>query len=251
MTQFSLKIIALVSMLLDHTAKVLLPTGVLIPYVGVSGDLFLRTMMMAFGRLSFPIFAWFVAEGCRKTKHPGKYLLRIGVFAILSELPFQYCFYGAAVRGVSLGCHNVMFTFLLAVGAIMIGEAFAKQFPLWIKLIPAVFAVALGWYFRTDYNAWGVLLVLLLYYIPEERERLLMLLGWITVFQLIWHGWNGAELSWLSGKDQGLLLQWLIEILAVPILACYTGEKGRGSKWLFYLFYPLHLTVLYLLSCLV
>lgn len=248
MTQFSLKIIALISMLLDHTAKVVLPTGVLIPYVGVSGDLLLRTTMMAVGRLSFPIFAWFVAEGCRKTGNPGKYLLRLGLFAVLSEIPFQYCFYGAAVRGLTLGCHNVLFTFLLASAAIFLGEVMTKRLPLWTGMIPAVAAVALGWILRTDYNAWGVLLVLLLYYIPEERERLLVLLGWITVFQLIWHGWNGAELSWLSGKDQGLLIQWLVEILAVPILACYSGEKGRGSKWLFYLFYPVHLSALYLLS---
>lgn len=253
MTQLSLKLVALFSMLLDHLAKVVLSKGVLVDLLGVSGDFYLRTMMMAVGRLAFPIFAWFVAEGCKKTKNPKKYLLRMLVFAVLSEVPFQLCFYGAATRGVQLALHNVMFTFLFAAGAIFLSEFLReKKVPYGLAvLLPCVAAMAICWWQYTDYNAWGCALVLLLYFVPGEKGQLLVLGAWITLFQLLWKGSTGYGLSWLGGNDYNLLLQWMVELLAVLFLAAYNGEKGSHkpwSKWLFYGFYPVHLVLLYLLA---
>lgn len=252
MTQFSLKIVALCSMLLDHLAKVVLSSGVLTDVLGYSTDLWLRTMMMAVGRLAFPIFAWFTAEGCKKTKHPGKYLLRMLMFAVLSEVPFQLCFYGAYSRGLSLACHNVIFTMLFAACAIFASKWLAqKRVPYAAAvLIPAVLVLALCWWQYTDYNAWGAALILLLYYMPNEKGRLITMASWVTVFILIWHGWSGQGFSWISGNNYGLLLQWLVEMLVVPLLATYNGEKGMDrpwGKWLFYVFYPAHLLILFLI----
>ena len=250
MTQFTLKLIALLAMLLDHTAKVVLHTGVLAPWAGMENEMLIRNAMMILGRLAFPIFAWFVAEGCRKTTNLGKYILRLLVFAVLSEVPFQLCFYGAYPNGLRLGCHNVMFTLLLAVGAVYLGiwlerRSVPKAAAQWIT---ACAAILLGWVLRTDYNAWGVALVLGLYYMQEQKGRLIFLSAWITVFQLIWHGWDGAGFVWLSRSGSIQLLYWIGAMFSVPLLMTYDGKRGRRSKWLFYGFYPVHLLILFLIA---
>ena len=242
MTQFILKIIALVAMVLDHSAKTALATGVLKPYLGIAGNQALLVTMKVLGRMAFPIFAWFTAESCRKTSNMGKYLLRLGIFAVLSEAPFQLNFYG----GVSPACHNVIFTMLLAALAVYAGRRLNDFISSpWAQWIPAGIAICLGWFLRTDYNAWGVALILGLYYLPTERGRLAYLGTWGTVFQLVWHSWNGHSLSWLHSAGRIQLLYWLGILAAVALLATYNGQRGRKSKWLFYWFYPGHLMLLY------
>lgn len=252
MTQFSLKLLALVAMFCDHLAKVILSTGVLIPYFGVETDLWIRTVLMMLGRMAFPIFAWFTAEGCRKTVDPKKYLLRLFLFAVLSEVPFQLCFYGGTLSRLTLDCHNVIFTLLLGALGILLGQRLTeKGVTEWFsKLLPALVAVWLGFYLSTDYNGWGVALIIMLYYLKEERSQLIFLTCWSTVFMLIWHGWNGEMLVWLTGKnDYLLLLEWLGCLFSIGFLLTYNGEKGKGRKWLFYVFYPGHLLLLYLIRC--
>lgn len=252
MSQFTLKLIALFAMLLDHTAKILLSsnalrTELLAPWIGMENELLLKSTMMILGRISFPVFAWFVAEGCRSTRNIQKYALRLLLFAALSEIPFQLCFY----RSLEPGCHNVMFTFLLTVAAVLAGnwlEDMKKLPPLPARLLSALPSVCLGWYLYTDYNSWGVALVLGLYYIPDRRGRLLFLAGWITVFQLLWHGWDGTGLVWLSpGTGRIQLLYWLGAMVSVGLLCLYDGRRGRPVKWFFYGFYPLHLLILFLI----
>lgn len=253
MTQFTLKIIAMAAMLCDHLAKVVLTTGVLRPVIGIQADRWLITVLTVVGRIAFPIFAWFTAEACRKTRSMPKYLLRLLIFGVLSEIPFQLCFWKAGDMGLRLGCHNVLFTLLLGAAAICAGQRLEHDGTArWIAwLAPSVAAVLLGWVLKTDYNAWGAALIIMLYLLPEKKQQLLLLGCWITIFILIWHGWNGRTLTWLSKNGYGLLMQWLGGMLAVPLLACYQGQRGRKYRWLFYGFYPVHLAILYLFRCLI
>lgn len=250
MSQFTLKLLAMLLMLCDHLAKVVLSTGVLGPMIGVQADRWLTTVLMVLGRIAFPIFAWFTAEACKKTRSMPKYLLRLLIFALLSEIPFQLCFWGAGATGLRLGCHNVLFTLLLAAGAIYAGERLGGG-NVYLRLGPALIAMILGTVLKTDYNAWGVALVLLLYYLPEKKQQLFFLGCWMTVFMLLWHGWNGRTLSWLNPRGYGLLLQWLGGLFSVPLLAAYQGQRGPKCKWLFYCFYPAHLLILYGIRCLI
>lgn len=249
MSQFALKFIAMVAMLLDHTAKVVLSHGVLAPILGMELNNLICTSMVVIGRISFPMFAWFTAEGCRKSSRPGKYLGRLAIFAVLSEIPFQLCF----LNRIEFGCNNVIFTLLLAAAGIYAAQqVHLKLIPdSMIKICIAVVVILLGWFLHTDYNAWGVALVIALYYMPTEKGKLLLLSAWITVFQLIWHGWNGQTLNWLSGEGSIQLLYWIGAMFSVAFLATYNGEKGRGNKWLFYVFYPSHLILLYVVSLMV
>lgn len=253
MTQSTLKRLAVLSMLCDHIAKVVLSTGLLRPMLGAMGNLLLMTVLVVIGRLAFPIFAWFVAEGCRKTGNFPRYLGRMALFAVLSEVPFQLCFYRAADYGLRIACHNVIFTLLLAAlgiyaAKVLMERGISKPAA---ALLPGVLATALGWVLKTDYNAWGVVLVLMLYYLPEDKTRLVMLGAWMTLFTLVWHGWNGQEFLWIHRSGYGLLLHWIGGMFSVPLLATYNGEKGCGSKWLFYVFYPGHLWLIYGIHCLI
>lgn len=253
MTQSTLKLLAMLFMLCDHFAKVVLSTGVLRTFLGVTGNEQLMIGLETVGRIAFPMFAWFVAEGCRKTGNFPKYLGRLAMFAVLSEAPFQYCFYTAGQNGLSLACHNVMFTMLLAAAGIYAAK--------WLNehgipemaaiLIPSILAAALGWGLQTDYNAWGVALIFMLYYLPEKKQKLTILACWMTVFMLLWHGWNGETFVWLHAGGFSLLCMWLGGMFSIPILAAYNGQRGRPVKWLFYVFYPVHLAVLYGIRCLI
>lgn len=247
MTQFALKMIALLFMLMDHMVKVIWPAGSLSPIFGIEGELLIRSTMLILGRAAFPMFAWFIAEGCRKTSNLRQYCLRLLLLGLVSEVPFQLCFYGAYRTGFQLGFHNVLFTMFLAVAAVYIGQHM-ERFGLHravARIIPSVAAVALGWILHTDYNAWGVGLILMLCYLPEGLSRLGFLVVWVSVFQLIWHGWNGNEFVWLTAAGRIYLLYWLGGLLGVFLLATYSGERGRGCKWLFYIFYPAHLLLLF------
>ncbi len=103
MTQSTLKLLAMLFMLCDHFAKVVLSTGVLRTFLGVTGNEQLMIGLETVGRIAFPMFAWFVAEGCRKTGNFPKYLGRLAMFAVLSEAPFQYCFYGGGAKWTQPG----------------------------------------------------------------------------------------------------------------------------------------------------
>ncbi len=252
MTQSTLKLLAMLFMLCDHFAKVVLSTDVLQTFLGIEGNEQLMIALETVGRIAFPMFAWFVAEGCRKTHNFPKYLGRMAIFAVLSEVPFQYCFYAAGKNGLTLGGHNVMFTMLLAA----VGIDGAKRLKahgvskVVSGYIPCI-AVVLGWALQTDYNGWGVALILMLYYLPEKKHKLILLACWMTVFMLFWHGWDGSTFRWLHAGGTSLLLMWLGGMFSVPILATYNGQRGRRIKWLFYVFYPVHLAVLYGIRCLI
>ena len=253
MTQSTLKRLAILFMFCDHFAKVVLSAGILRPVLGAAGNEQLMILLESVGRIAFPIFAWFVAEGCRKTHNFPRYLGRMAIFAVLSEAPFQYCFYAAGENGLRLGCHNVMFTLLLAAAGIYASKLLENyEIPrMPAVLLPSILAVTLGWVLQTDYNAWGVALILMLYYLPEKKQRLILLACWMTVFMLLWHGWNGETFLWLRPNGAGLRWMWLGGMASVPLLACYQGKRGRSNKWLFYAFYPVHLAVLYGIRCLI
>ena len=245
MTQYTLKLIAMAVMLLDHFSAVVLRSGALRPWLGMALDWQLQVWLEAVGRIAFPVFARCTAVGCEKSGHPGKYLLRMAGFALISEVPFQLAFHGSlAFRG-----QNVIFTLLLGVLAVYVGRLRIPHVPRWcLPAVTALGAVALGWVLKTDYNGWGVALVLGLYYIRERKGKLLYLSAWITLFQLIWHGWDGRTLVWLTGQGSLTVLYWLCCMASVGLIAGCSGEQGKGNKWLFYVFYPTHLLVLYAMT---
>ena len=213
----SLKLIAMISMVFDHVGDMFFPDAL---------------WMRMIGRLAMPLFSFCIAEGYAHTKNKQRYLLRMGVFALVSEIPFDLAFEGR----VGLGHQNIMLTFFLAILALMLfdrirgegKEHAAGKTLLGILCVCAVAVLALV--LRADYTLFAVLAVFL-FYVLRNRHPLLRCgvgVGFLALTRTV--GYYRAT---------GLSL--------IPLLL-YNGKRGRGLKWLFYAFYPGHLLLLYLLK---
>lgn len=194
-------------------------------------------VLRGLGRLSFPIFAFLIANGARHTHSMRAYALRLGVLALLSQAPYGLCFFGAAnaPRG------NVFLTLLLGLGCI----AAAQKTP------AAGLAVLLGGgllnqLVEFDYGWPGAALILLFWLCPPDnrRGRGLCALG------------MAACLCWpllRPGAPTTLDRLRPLSLLALPLLCTYRGRPGpalgprahRALQAAFYLFYPAHLLLLW------
>lgn len=214
-----LKILALVCMTLDHIGLILLPQ---------------YTFLRVIGRLAFPIFAWMIAEGCRHTRNMGKYLVSITVVGVLYQLEFTLLIHSLKM--------NIMLTFAMSVGLCWLLKAAREKGSKLLSLLVPVCLVAV--YVLTDilplfvprgygidYGFYGVLLPVALYLAKDKKQQFLAA-GVFLILLAIWSKW---PVQWAS-------------LLALPLLAMYNGQRGnRKLKWLFYIYFPAHLTVLWML----
>ncbi len=232
----TLKSIACVLMLVDHMGMMLFPSL-----------LWLRML----GRLAFPIFAYQIARGAQHTRNFKKYALRLGVFALLSEIPFDLAVTG---RIFSTAYQSVMLTLLL--GLFCCGcVARLKQKPFSFGGICALLALPMlamaGEWLDSDYGAAGILTVLLFYLTGEQKwGRLLQLAG----MALLHIGMLGGYLLHFSlfGIPLSFPLQGFA-LLALPLIWADDGSLGKLSNFwrkALYLFYPMHLILLYLIFAL-
>lgn len=221
LSQEMLKLIACVTMLIDHAGAVLFPQYLSLRIIG---------------RIAFPIYCFLLSEGVFYTKSPKKYGIRLGVGAILSELPFDLALFGC----ITLQYQSVMITLLLGFVMGICMKRVSK--PHWQVLLIIPFAILAQW-LNTDYGGWGIALIALFILSRNLPQRLLVqTVGMAAICYLM----DSFVMS-IGG------LRVPIEVFAlaamVPI-ALYSGEKQSKSKtlqWAFYLFYPVHLTVLFIL----
>ncbi len=235
-----LKIFAMVCMLLDHIGVVLVIPLTLISRLSATDVFFTASqwetvyyVLRCVGRIAFPIFAFLIVEGFTHTRSRLKYLCNLGVFALLSEVPFDLALFGNAFTVYS---QNVFFTLAFGLIALMLMEYISKQSRLkaypqvaeHILTIVAVVLIALfSEWFRTDYGGIGVITICILYQCRQTKV-------------------TGAFISWIVLS----LYNWL-EICSLPFVLLvkhYNGQRGRQNKILFYAFYPLHLLILYGIS---
>lgn len=214
LSQETLKVIACVTMLLDHIGAIF-----------VSGY-----TLRIIGRIAFPIFCFLMAEGAYYTKNPRKYALRLVIGALLSEIPFDLAFR----RGLTLQTQSVMVTLLLGFLAV---EAIQKTDNGLVKLTITAIGFLLGQLFKTDYGGYGVLLIILL---SQTRGQ-----WWLQTVLVAVVAWmmNSVKIPVFGMK---IPIEMFAVLAMIPI-GLYSGRKSSSSKavqWAFYLFYPVHLTVL-------
>lgn len=225
MTAFTLKLIALTAMLIDHM-------GAVFP------DYF-PFWFRAVGRLAWPIFAYLLAEGFRHTKASEKYLLRLLAFALISEIPFDLALY----KQVNFIANtNIFYTLFLGGMAICLYERM-KERRNWqtMAVITAILPTAiLAEILSVDYGGMGVLFIFAMYAIKPKKLRLIAM-GAFALSQFIPLAAAyplGIELRW----EYFLMIPFALA--TVPLIALYNGKRGIKSKWLFYIAYPAHLAVL-------
>lgn len=208
LNSFQLKWIAILTMLIDHIG------AVLYPYVPA---------LRMIGRISFPIFCFLLVEGFLHTKDVYRYMLRLGIFALLSEIPYDLAFHGQVLE---FSHQNVFFTLTLG---ILFLYAAQKNRAVPVKIAEAFLILWVAAVLRTDYSYRGIFLIAVYYFLREKK--------WLQL---------GAGAAWNFIYGLGQIQNYGV-FAAVP-LACYNGERGPKIKYFFYLFYPLHLLALYLIK---
>lgn len=223
----ALKIIALTLMIIDHIGAAVLELGVIegynmgtlaISYEAAMFWWYADSVLRAVGRLSFPIYCFLITEGFTHTHNVKKYALRMGIFALLSEIPFDLAFYQSMWYP---GHQNVFFTLLLGILALSVVDYYEKRQNRWIGLVAAFGFIMLGDVLHTDYGAFGVFFIVALY---AFRNCL-----------------------WLQTVVGCVLVAWetTAPLAFIPI-RMYNGERGRlRLKYAFYAIYPVHLLILY------
>lgn len=194
-------------MALDHTGAVLFPQ-----------EIWLRCA----GRLAFPIFCFLIVEGFVHTHDVYRYMARLGVFALISEIPYDLAFRGVCLE---FAYQNVFFTLLIGI-AMMKLLSVTRLWP--EKAAILILAMWLAVVLRTDYNFRGILLIFMLY-VFREQKFLVAAAGGL---------WNFLY--------TGTIQRYGV-FSAVPMLL-YNGKPGRRMKYFFYIFYPAHLLILYGIS---
>lgn len=216
----ALKIIAMVSMLIDHVGMEIFP-----------GYKIFRII----GRLAFPIFAYMIAEGCFYTRNRKRYLLLMACLGIGCQAVY------------TIVCHsfhiNILLTFSLSVITIFVIDNFiekkskasllcASGVVLSVICVSVIFPVIFkenG--FDIDYGFLGVLLPVAVYYSHNKSMKI------ISTFSIL------VAMAFSTGEIQ------FFSLLSIPLLMLYNGKRGKlNMKYVFYIFYPAHLVLIYLID---
>ena len=241
LSQEGLKLLACATMLIDHVGATVVYGLYLAAwnsqnYAAAKAQGELYTLMRIIGRIAFPIYCFLLVEGAHYTRSPKKYALRLAVGAVLSEIPFDLAFSGT----IDWESSSVMVTLLL--GFLMI-QAMGRVKGFWKILVILPFFLAAEW-LRTDYAGNGIAIIAMLALTRGlPREKLLRTVGFVV---LLWFGGKVAVGPFRVPME-------LFGLMGLIPMFCYQGKKRTGNKavqWGFYLFYPVHLTVLWMLEVL-
>ena len=234
-TSFSLHMMAMVFMLCDHLWGTV-----------VRGNDWLTCI----GRLAFPIYAFMIVEGYFQTKSIKKYVHRLALFAILSEIPFNLAVGSSLFYPIH---QNVLWAFLMAIGLIHWNEKVKGQ-QTWKRILVGIGSVLIGYLAGlitfVDYYHTGILIVLVFYFFRDKKWQCYLaqlVCLWYINFEMF--GGYSYEVT-IFGQTHFLARQGFALLALIPIWL-YRGKQGYHSKLLqygYYAFYPLHLLVLGILK---
>lgn len=234
----TLKLIAVVTMLIDHVGAVVLIRMLRsdLYKTGVIDEKLLNIYELSrdIGRIAFPIFCFLLVEGFERSRNRGKYALRLGIFSLVSEIPFNLAVTGEVF---AYSYQNVYFTLLIGLLTMVavdkvgnyIKSPVCVETPMEaLRVCPGVIVrvgiVVLGAWaaecLHTDYGALGILCIMALFLFRSNR-KLQVLAG-------------ACAFLWESTAPLAFIPIWW-----------YNGTRGLKLKYVFYWFYPIHLLLLY------
>ena len=231
-TSVSLHIIAMILMLCDHLWGTIVPGN---------------DWLTCIGRISFPMFAFMIVEGYFHTSNLKKYVKRLLVFALISEIPFNLAMGSSIFYPIH---QNVLWSFLISIGLIHWNEKAKKTGKNWkqvaIGCVTIILGYILGLLTMVDFYHAGILMVLVFYFFRQKK-------WWSYIGQVVclWYinaellGGYGYEIQ-LFGETYFLQRQTFAMLALIPIWL-YRGRQGYHSKlfkYICYGFYPIHLLVL-------
>jgi hypothetical protein len=244
----NLKWIAIITMLIDHTAAILVNSLSDQAYLG----------MRLIGRMAFPIFCFLLVQGFIHTKNVMKYAFRLMIFAIVSEFIFDFAFYGE----IYFGHQNVFFTLLIGLLTIYAMKIWDGQTLMQITAV--IMGCLVAYLLNVDYGYLGVMQIVFLYNLRYFR-------GWRIASILLMNGliYNIFPIGLLGGAlDEFIrtgslgdvfvldsfsnllrsLMQFAFACSSLIFIENYNGKRGKGWQYVFYVFYPAHLLILLLIQ---
>ena len=230
LTGSTLKMVAMVTMFIDHVAAVLLTRVYMVGGLPAEGYTVIYVMRLI-GRVAFPIYCFLLVEGFVRTGNFKRYVSRMVIFALLSEIPFDL---SLASEVVYWEHQNVMWTMTIGLLA-MYGMKRVEEKELLngkyfiLQLFIAAVAAGLALLLKTDYDWAGVLCICAIYLFKAGNGRKALL--------------GNAFLVMKSTLE-------VTALVSVPLISFYNGQRGRKLKYFFYAFYPVHLLLLYLICVL-
>ena len=244
MTSFVLKIIAMVTMIIDHSGDAFNPV------------LHEKSLIFnAIGRIAFPLFAFMIVEGYNHTSNIKKYLLRLFIFAIISEIPFYILVVN--ILHADKFAMDVLFTFAFGILALLVWDfktqkqktelsKNSKSFSLqdifiWIiKFVLIIILNAIAILLKFDYAQIGIILVLAIHILFKKHKFLLAL----TLLAL--NIFNYRNILILN-MPLGIAFLFTSSVVPFICMLLYNGKKGPNTRHWFYIVYPLHLIILELI----
>lgn len=260
MSSFIIKIIAIISMICDHTGDILIGHN---------------SILNVIGRIAFPLFAFQLVIGYAHTRNKAKYFVRLLLFAIISQIPYSIM---SNIISGSYFYLNIFFTLATGVLAmtiydldlnaysykyipIQLKEKFIsfrnnhsnnyKIYSASLKVLFICLLLSISEILNFDYEAWGVLLILIIHIFYKNKfynisnDKKIYDIIFIVVYSLICVArfipyWNLLP-------SQRLFPEIIFTILPIAFMYMYNGKKGPSLKYFFYIFYPLHLIILEML----
>lgn len=230
MTSFSLKLLALITMIIDHIGSVFFP------------DIFLFRFI---GRLAFPIYAFLISQGLKHTHNIKKYLKNLFILAFISEIIYDLCFYNKINIFYNM---NTVYTLFIASFSIYL---YNKNNI--CKFIYLFLGIIFSYLFNTDYSFLGVILIYIFYFENNKIKMLISCLCWATIKYFYSLYIIIDSLIKNIYLKQSYTIYWgglyLFTLLSFFIIMFYNGKKGKNLKYTFYSLYPLHLILIYIVKC--
>jgi len=226
MTLFNIKIIALLTMVIDHFGVFIFPDNIYFRLIG---------------RLSFPLFAWAIANGAIYTKNINKYLLRLFTLAIISQIPYQLLF---NLWGIPESGLNILFTLSLGLLGIVLIKNTGN---ILIKFLIAFFLSLVAVLIKCDYGAFGVLSIIIFYSFYKNRIKTGLSYAFLVIVFYVFPVFGNKIIGNVINVSYLNILE-LFSTLSLFIVFSYNGKIGYRLKYLFYIFYPAHLLLFYLLK---
>lgn len=221
-----IKYIAILAMLIDHIAWQFVPT------LSLAGQL-----MHFIGRITAPIMCFFIAEGFHYTRNVKKYLLRLGIFAVISHFAFSFYMVG---RPIGCGTSSMISTLFLSLLTLCVLNS--DKFQPCVKA--ALIAAIMFFVQNCDYGTTAIWMTLVFSLSRENRKMqyisyavVIFVTQIIPILHVVANNLlAGSDLSTVSFFRFGMFLP-------IPLLMLYNGERGgsKATKWVFYIFYPAHL----------
>lgn len=208
---FSLKVIAISAMVIDHIAAAFFPSAL---------------WMRFLGRITMPVISYMAAESYHHTRSVKNYLYRLLLFAIAAQVPFMLAFDTTKL--------NVLFTLIAAV-SILAAESSRLSGPARLLLIFSLLVFSI----LCDWALFGVLFVWVFYRFRGNFHRQAVAFSVVALVQVV--------LTAFMTRDSAFWVQSGV-FAAIPILSLYNGRRGRDMRYFFYIFYPAHLAVIVLIK---